>query len=103
LKCKRESREGENADSHIFAFWVLVPISDPVLEAKHLSRTAINRDTNTNWDLLHKYGANIECSNQLGSRSLTAKLLVPQGLDSCWLITICKFFQKTWRYIDAYQ
>ncbi len=33
----------------------------------------------------------------------TAKLLVPQCLDSCGLITIRKFFQKTWRYIDAYQ
>ena len=29
----------------------------------------------------------------------TAKALVPQCLDSCNVITICKFFQKMWRYI----
>jgi len=33
----------------------------------------------------------------------TAKVLIPQCLDACGLITIRKFFQKTWRYIDAYK
>ena len=33
----------------------------------------------------------------------TAKVLIPQCLDSCNLITIRKFFRKTWRYIDAYR
>jgi hypothetical protein len=33
----------------------------------------------------------------------TAKVLVPKCLDSCSLITIRKFFQKAWRYMDAYQ
>ena len=33
----------------------------------------------------------------------TAKALVPQCLDSCELITIRKFFQKAWRYMDVYR
>jgi len=36
-------------------------------------------------------------------RFATAKVLVPQCLDLCELITIRQFFQKSWRYIDAYQ
>jgi hypothetical protein len=34
---------------------------------------------------------------------VTAKVLVPQCLDACELITIRRFFQKTWRYVDAYK
>ena len=33
----------------------------------------------------------------------TARALVPQCLDLCGLITIQRFFQKSWRYLDAYQ
>jgi hypothetical protein len=33
----------------------------------------------------------------------TAKALVPQCLDSCDLTTIRRFFQKAWRFIDAYR
>src|SRR5258708_6992669 len=33
----------------------------------------------------------------------TAKALVPQCLDSCDLVTIHRFFRKTWRYMDAYE
>jgi hypothetical protein len=36
-------------------------------------------------------------------RFSTAKVLVEQCLDAHDLIMICRFFQKTWRYIDAYQ
>jgi hypothetical protein len=36
-------------------------------------------------------------------RFSTAKVLVEQCLDACDLITIHRFFWKTWRYIDAYQ
>jgi len=36
-------------------------------------------------------------------RFSTAKVLIEQCLDACDLITICRFFWKTWRYIDAYQ
>ena len=36
-------------------------------------------------------------------RFSTAKVLVEQCLDACNLIMICRFFWKTWRYIDAYQ
>ena len=32
----------------------------------------------------------------------TAKTLVPQCLDMCDTLIIWRFFQKTWRYIDAY-
>jgi len=32
----------------------------------------------------------------------TAKKIVPQCLDMCDMLTIRRFFQKTWRYIDAY-
>ena len=41
--------------------------------------------------------------NLANGRFLTAKVLVPQCLDLCGLITIRKFFQKSWRYIDAYR
>ena len=40
--------------------------------------------------------------NVSDGRFKTAKVLVPQCLDACGLITIRKFFRKTWRYIDAY-
>jgi hypothetical protein len=33
----------------------------------------------------------------------TAKALVPECLDSCGLITIRRFFQKSWRYLDTYE
>ncbi|KIJ44936.1 hypothetical protein M422DRAFT_167666, partial [Sphaerobolus stellatus SS14] len=33
----------------------------------------------------------------------TAKRLIPEILDSCPLKTICAFFRKTWRYMDAYR
>ena len=33
----------------------------------------------------------------------TTKQLVPDCLDSCDLITTCRFFHKTWRYMDAYR
>lgn len=33
----------------------------------------------------------------------TTKTLVPKCLDSYGLITIRKFFQKSWRYLDAYK
>ena len=36
-------------------------------------------------------------------RFATAKLLVPECLDACELITIRRFFQKTWRYMDVYR
>ena len=32
----------------------------------------------------------------------TAKKLVPKCLGSCDLVTICRFFHKTWHYMDAY-
>lgn len=32
----------------------------------------------------------------------TAKRLVPEILDSCQVQTIRAFFQKSWRYMDAY-
>ena len=41
--------------------------------------------------------------NSTDGRFPTAKLLVPQCLDLCPLITIRCFFQKTWRYMDAYR
>lgn len=41
--------------------------------------------------------------NLADGRFATAKLLVPKCLDACELITIRRFFQKTWRYIDAYR
>jgi hypothetical protein len=41
--------------------------------------------------------------NLSDGRFATAKVLVPQCLDSCDLITIRKFFRKAWRYIDAYR
>jgi hypothetical protein len=36
-------------------------------------------------------------------RFKTAKTIVPQCLDSCSVTTIRRFFQKSWRYIDAYK
>jgi hypothetical protein len=36
-------------------------------------------------------------------RFATARVLVPQCLDSCSVTMIRRFFQKAWRYIDAYQ
>ena len=41
--------------------------------------------------------------NLADGRFAMAKDLVPQCLDSCELITIRKFFQKCWRYLDAYR
>ena len=41
--------------------------------------------------------------NLSDGRFPTAKALVPKCLDACPLITIRKFFQKSWRYIDAYK
>jgi hypothetical protein len=41
--------------------------------------------------------------NQADGRFATARALVPQCLDACELITIRRFFRKTWRYIDAYK
>ena len=41
--------------------------------------------------------------NLADGRFPTARTLVPECLDSCQLITIRKFFQKSWRYLDAYQ
>jgi hypothetical protein len=41
--------------------------------------------------------------NLADGRFATARALIPQCLDACELITIRKFFQKTWRYIDAYK
>ena len=41
--------------------------------------------------------------NQSDGWFVTAKALIPQCLDACRLIMIRKFFQKTWRYIDAYK
>lgn len=33
----------------------------------------------------------------------TAQKLVPQCLDLCGILTIRRFFRKTWRYMDAYR
>jgi hypothetical protein len=33
----------------------------------------------------------------------TTKALILECLDSCGLITIRRFFQKSWRYLDAYK
>jgi hypothetical protein len=44
-----------------------------------------------------------EYRNLANRRFATIKMLVPQCLDSYKLITIRRFFQKTWRYLDAYQ
>ena len=41
--------------------------------------------------------------NLANGRFATAKILVPQCLDACELTTIRKFFQKSWRYLDAYK
>ena len=41
--------------------------------------------------------------NLADGRFATARTLVPQCLDACELITIRRFFQKSWRYIDAYK
>ena len=41
--------------------------------------------------------------NLADGRFATAKAVVPQCLDACELITIRKFFQKAWRYMDAYR
>jgi hypothetical protein len=41
--------------------------------------------------------------NLADGRFATARSLVPQCLNSCELITIQRFFQKSWRYIDAYR
>ena len=41
--------------------------------------------------------------NLADGRFATAKILVPQCLDACELTTIRKFFQKSWRYLDAYK
>ena len=49
------------------------------------------------------YLGSAEYRNLSDGRFATAKLLVPQCLDSCDLITIRKFFRKAWRYIDAYR
>ena len=52
--------------------------------------------------LSQRFGS-AEYWNLADGRFATAKLLVPQCLDSCDLITIRKFFWKAWRYIDAYR
>ena len=52
--------------------------------------------------LSQRFGS-AEYRNLADGRFATAKLLVPQCLDSCELITIHKFFRKAWRYIDAYR
>jgi len=36
-------------------------------------------------------------------RFATARVLVPQCLDSCSVTMIRRFFQKAWRYIDTYR
>jgi hypothetical protein len=36
-------------------------------------------------------------------RFATMRVLVPQCHDSCSVTTIRRFFQKAWRYIDAYR
>jgi len=36
------------------------------------------------------------------SRWHTTKRLVPEILDDCPVKTICAFFRKSWRYMDAY-
>ena len=41
--------------------------------------------------------------NLSDGRFPTAKVLVLQCFNACLLITIQKFFQKFWRYIDAYK
>jgi len=41
--------------------------------------------------------------NLADGRFPTARNLVPQCLDACELKTIRKFFQKSWRYLDAYR
>jgi len=41
--------------------------------------------------------------NLADGRFPTARTLIPECLDSCPLITIRRFFQKSWRYLDAYQ
>jgi hypothetical protein len=41
--------------------------------------------------------------NLADGRFATARTLVPECLDLCGLITIRRFFQKSWRYLDAYQ
>ncbi|KIM64706.1 hypothetical protein SCLCIDRAFT_114552 [Scleroderma citrinum Foug A] len=33
----------------------------------------------------------------------TARHLVPEILDACPIKTICAFFRKSWRYMDAYR
>ncbi|KAG1843738.1 hypothetical protein C8R48DRAFT_780576 [Suillus tomentosus] len=34
---------------------------------------------------------------------LTAKRIVPELLDACPIKTICAFYRKSWRYMDAYR
>jgi len=46
LKSKRESREKMLILTFLY-FWALVSIFGPVLGARHPSKAAVNRDTNT--------------------------------------------------------
>src|SRR5260221_14134129 len=41
--------------------------------------------------------------NLANGRFATTRVLVPQCLDACKLVTIRRFFQKSWRYLDAYR
>ena len=40
--------------------------------------------------------------NLADGRFMIMRTLIPQCIDKCRLITIRVFFQKVWRYIDAY-
>ena len=41
--------------------------------------------------------------NLSDGRFPTARVLIPKCLDACELITIRKFFRKSWRYLHAYR
>jgi len=41
--------------------------------------------------------------NCADGRFVTAKVLVPECIDACNLITIHRFFHKMWRYMDVYR
>src|ERR1044071_3347074 len=48
---------------------------------------------------VHFIGFRSQCNGSF----LLAKELVPKCLDACPAQTIRRFFQKTWRYMDAYR
>jgi hypothetical protein len=49
------------------------------------------------------YGINVTgYRNASDGKFSTTKVLVPQCLDMCKMITMCCFFRKVWRYMDAY-